>query len=224
MSRKLTALVVDYGGVLTNSLRDTMGAWMEADRIDPVRYRAVMREWLSDGAESNLAHELERGNISAADFERQFAAVLAREDGSIPDPEGLLRRMFAGFRTEDGMIGVVRRARAAGVKTALLSNSWGNTYDQDQLAELFDVAVISGEVGMRKPEPEIYRLTARRLGVEPAECVFVDDLTPNVRGAVAVGMVGVHHVDTETTRGELEALFDVPLGPPNAAPHGERPA
>jgi epoxide hydrolase-like predicted phosphatase len=208
MSRKLTALVVDYGGVLTNSLQETMGAWFEQDRIDPVRYRAVMREWLSSDAEQNLAHDLERGTISAADFEKRFAAVLAREDGSIPDPEGLLRRMFAGFRTEEGMIGVVRRARASGLKTGLLSNSWGNTYDQDQLDELFDEAVISGEVGLRKPEPEIYRLAARRLGVAPEECVFVDDLRPNVRGAVEVGMVGVHHVDTETTLAELEALFD----------------
>jgi epoxide hydrolase-like predicted phosphatase len=211
MSRKLTALVVDYGGVLTNSLQDTMGAWMAADRIDPVRYREVMREWLSDKADRNIAQDLERGTISAAEFERQFAAVLAREDGSIPDAEGLLARMFSGFVTAEGMIGVVRRARAAGLKTAMLSNSWGNTYDQDQLAELFDVAVISGEVGLRKPEPEIYRLTAERLGVPTRECVFVDDLPPNVRGAVAVGMVGVHHVDTETTVTELEALFDVEL-------------
>lgn len=211
MGRKLTALVVDYGGVLTNSLRDSMTGWMEADRIDPVRYRAVMREWLSDEAGANIAHDLERGTISSADFERKFAEVLAREDGSIPDPDGLLRRMFAGFRTEEDMIGVVRRVHASGLKTALLSNSWGNTYDQDQLAGLFDVSVISGEVGLRKPEPEIYRLTATRLGVPPEECVFVDDLPPNVRGAVAVGMVGVHHVDTETTRTELEALFDLTL-------------
>jgi epoxide hydrolase-like predicted phosphatase len=211
MSRKLTALVVDYGGVLTSSLGDTMGAWMEADRIDPVRYRAVMREWLSDKADRNIAQDLERGTIDAAEFERQFAQVLAREDGSIPDPDGLLRRMFAGFVTEEGMVGVVRRARAAGVKTALLSNSWGNTYDKEQLDELFDAAVISGEVGLRKPEPEIYRLTAERLGVPTQECVFVDDLAPNIRGAVAVGMVGVHHVDTETTRTELEALFDLQL-------------
>jgi epoxide hydrolase-like predicted phosphatase len=209
---KLTALVVDYGGVLTNSLRETMGSWMSAERIDPQRYGAIMREWLAEGGpEDNLAHRLEKGTIDPAEFERQFATVLAREDGSIPDAEGLLRRMFAGFRTAEGMVGVVRRARAAGLRTALLSNSWGNTYDREQLEELFEVSVISGEVGLRKPEPAIYRLTAERLGVEPAQCVFVDDLPPNVRGAVAVGMVGVHHVDTETTVTELEALFDVPL-------------
>jgi len=211
MTSKLTALVVDYGGVLTNSLRETMGSWMAAERIDPERFAATMREWLAGGAEANIAHELERGAISPAEFERRFVRLLVREDGSIPDPEGLLRRMFAGFRDDEGMVGVVRRARAAGLKTALLSNSWGNEYDEDLLAELFDTTVISGEVGLRKPEPEIYRLTASRLGVPPGQCVFVDDLAPNIRGAVEVGMVGVHHIDTETTVTELEALFDVPL-------------
>jgi epoxide hydrolase-like predicted phosphatase len=211
MTSKLTALVVDYGGVLTNSLRETMGDWMAAERIDPQRYSATMREWLAAGAEANIAHQLETGAITPAEFERQFARLLVREDGSIPDPEGLLQRMFAGFRDDDGMIGVVRRARAAGLRTAMLSNSWGNQYDQELLAELFDTAVISGEVGLRKPEPEIYRLVASRLGVLPAQCVFVDDLAPNVRGAVAVGLVGVHHLDTETTVTELEALFGLPL-------------
>jgi epoxide hydrolase-like predicted phosphatase len=211
MTGRLTALVVDYGGVLTNPLRETVGAWMSAERIDPERYTGLMREWLAAGAEANIAHQLERGTISPQEFERRFAGLLAREDGSIPDPEGLLRRMFAGFRDDEDMVGVVARARAAGLRTALLSNSWGNEYDREMLDRLFDTSVISGEVGLRKPEPEIYRLTASRLGVAPAQCVFVDDLAPNVRGAVAVGMVGVHHIDTETTVAELEALFEVAL-------------
>jgi putative hydrolase of the HAD superfamily len=71
--------------------------------------------------------------------------------------------------------------------------------------------VISGEVGLRKPQPEIYRLAADRLGHRTDECVFVDDLAPNVRGAAAAGMVGVHHRDVEATVAELEALFGLPL-------------
>ena len=108
------------------------------------------------------------------------------------------------------MVGVLRRARAAGLQTALLSNSWANDYPP-ALAELFDVMVISGEVGLRKPDPEIYRLTVARLGVEPGECVFVDDLSPNVRGAAAVGMVGVLHTDPAATVTELELVLGVPL-------------
>jgi HAD superfamily hydrolase (TIGR01509 family) len=71
--------------------------------------------------------------------------------------------------------------------------------------------VISGEVGMRKPEAEIYLHAARVLGVAPAACVFVDDLGPNVRAAVAVGMIGVRHRDVQTTIEELAAIFDKPF-------------
>jgi putative hydrolase of the HAD superfamily len=119
--------------------------------------------------------------------------------------------MFAGFRSEPVMHDVLRHARAAGIATALLSNSWGLDYPREGWDELFDVVVISGEVGMRKPEPGIYLRAAADLGLPPQRCVVVDDLTPNVRGAVAVGMVGVHHTDPEQTVVELEALFGVPL-------------
>ena len=109
------------------------------------------------------------------------------------------------------MFDVVRRVRAAGLKTALLSNSWGLDYDRDDWHRLFDVTVISGEVGMRKPEPEIYLHTAAALDIAPPQCVFVDDLGPNVKGAVSVGMVGVRHVTARQTIEELEALFGIDL-------------
>jgi epoxide hydrolase-like predicted phosphatase len=106
---------------------------------------------------------------------------------------------------------VLRQAKAAGLSTALLSNSWGLDYPREQWDELFDVVVISGEVGMRKPEARIYQLAAERLGVAPEACVFVDDLAPNIRGAQAVGMVGVHHVTPQQTIEELEALLGITL-------------
>jgi epoxide hydrolase-like predicted phosphatase len=109
------------------------------------------------------------------------------------------------------MHGVVRRVREAGYKTALLSNSWGMDYPREGWTELFDVTVISGEVGMRKPDPDIYQLCAEQLELPPQACVFVDDLSPNVRGAVAVGMVGVLHRTYDETVVELEALFGLEL-------------
>jgi epoxide hydrolase-like predicted phosphatase len=113
------------------------------------------------------------------------------------------------------MVDAVRAAKVHGLGTALLSNSWGLGYDRADWAALFDVVVISGEVGLRKPEPAIYRLAAERLGARPEECVFVDDLAHNVRGAAAAGMVGVHHTSVEMTLSELEALFGVPLRAPD---------
>ncbi|MCU1673760.1 MAG: HAD-superfamily hydrolase, subfamily variant 3 [Frankiales bacterium] len=202
------ALVVDYGGVLTNSLAETMGGWLAADGIDPHAFRRAMRDLLgAETAAENPVHALERGEIEIPDFERQLAEHLLSTDGSPVQPDGLLARMFSGFRAADDMVGVVRRARQRGLKTALLSNSWGMDYPREGWDELFDVTVISGEVGMRKPDPEIYLLCAQRLGLPPQGCVFVDDLSPNVRGAAAVGMVGVLHQSYEQTVVELEVLL-----------------
>jgi putative hydrolase of the HAD superfamily len=105
----------------------------------------------------------------------------------------------------------VKHAKRAGFATALLSNSWGNDYPRDEWDVMFDVVVISGEVGMRKPEHEIFTLTADKLGVPPAQCVFVDDLLPNITAAAEVGMTGVHHISQHQTVEELETLFEVPL-------------
>jgi putative hydrolase of the HAD superfamily len=201
------ALVVDYGGVLTTSMADAMARGFAETGIDPVHFGALMREWMSDSTGHNPVHALERGEIGVAEIEHAIAGRLADLGAVRPDP-GFVATLFRGFEAlAGGMVGIVQRARAQGVRTALLSNSWGFEYDRTDWEELFDAVVISGEVGMRKPEPQIYRVVADRLGVDPTECVFVDDLRPNIRGAVAVGMIGVHHVDLDTTAGELAVLF-----------------
>jgi epoxide hydrolase-like predicted phosphatase len=213
---ELQALVVDWGGVLTSSLQDTMTSWCDADSIDYDGFRRAMKEWLGTSYDSDVAvnpvHALERGELEVPDFERELAARLRTHDGGPVEAAGLLSRMFAGFDPQPPIADAVRRAKAAGRSTALLSNSWGNDYPREGWEEMFDVVVISGEVGMRKPDPEIYRLTADRLGLDPKVCVFVDDLMPNVRGAVDVGMVGVHHVTPQQTLAELTALFGVSFG------------
>jgi epoxide hydrolase-like predicted phosphatase len=212
----LRALIVDYGGVLTSPLQDSMRSWCEDDEIDLSALRRVMREWLgaSYGAEAdaNPMHALERGEIAIPDFERELARRLTTHDGRPVEPAGLLSRMFAGFQRQQPMFDVVRRARGHGLKTALLSNSWGMDYPRDEWDEIFDTVVISGEVGMRKPEPGIYHHTANRLGLAPKQCVFVDDLRPNVTGAAGVGMVGVTFVTAEQAIEELEQLFGLDLG------------
>lgn len=212
---ELKALIVDYGGVLTSPLQNTTDSWLDSDGIDPESFRQAMRDWLglsygTDAADSPV-HALERGEVEVPDFERELASRLATVDGRPVEAEGLLTRMFAGFGWEPQMAEALRHARAAGLATALLSNSWGLDYPREIWGDLFDVVVISGEVGMRKPEARIFHLTAQRLGLAPQACVFVDDLAPNVRGAAAVGMVGVHHVTPQQTIEELEALFGIRL-------------
>ena len=98
------------------------------------------------------------------------------------------------------MLDLIRSLRRAGLRTALLSNSWGNDdYPRHLFPELFDVVVISAEVGMRKPEERIFRHTAALLGLEPQECVFIDDVEANVAAAQAVGLVGLPHREPART-------------------------
>lgn len=124
---------------------------------------------------------------------------------------GVLTDLDDGFGgDEPPMFSVTRAARAAGIRTAMLSNADGG-FEQPEWAELFDAIVVSGAVGVAKPDPEVYSLTARRLDVPARQCVFVDDLRSNVDGAVAVGMVGVHHRSARGTVEELEVLFGLSL-------------
>lgn len=215
MAAELNGLLVDYGGVLTNPLPEIMGRWLQAGEIDRDRFVDLTRRWFADDAGHNPVHDLETGRISVAEFERRLAAELLDGTGAGPAGSdrtaGMLSRMFAGMRIEPSMMDVVRTARTAGIRTGLLSNSWGLDYPRDGWEALFDAVVISGEVGLRKPDPAIYALAAERLGLPPERIVFVDDLAANVRGAVEAGMVGVRHTDAATTVEELEILLGASL-------------
>ncbi|WP_283138447.1 HAD family hydrolase [Rhizohabitans arisaemae] len=208
----MKGVLIDWGGVLTTSLSDAIKGWIIGERIDPVHYREVMTELIMGAyqlgaVDGNPVHALERGELPIADFERDLAARLRTLDGLPPSPDGLLERMFAGFHPVPAMYDMLRTARAAGVRTCLLSNSWADHYDRSGWEECFDAVVISGEVGMRKPEERIFRYAVETLGLEPPECVFIDDILPNVEAARAVGIVGLHHVEPEQTLAEVRARF-----------------
>lgn len=204
------ALVVDYGGVLTSRLGDSLDDWCKADGLDRALVDGVVAGMYRE--DGGIVHRLEMGTIEVDDFAVQFIARLVDAGASPIEPQGLMGRMFHTFAEDVSMTGAVLAARAAGFKTALLSNSWGNDYPRETWEALFDVTVISGEVGMRKPNADIYLHTAAALGLEPGECVFVDDLAHNIRGAAAVGMVGVHHTSAVTTIAELETLLGLEIG------------
>ena len=213
---ELRGIITDWGGVLTTPILTTVRTWIEADGIDWVSYRDVMRPWVSQAYDSdgqpNPIHALERGECSGAEFEQILAARLFRVDGTAVVAEGLLRRMFAASLPVPAMYDTIRTLRAAGFGTALLSNSWGcEEYPRADFPGLFDTVVLSGEVGMRKPEKEIFLHAAETLGLAPAECVFIDDMQANVAAAQACGMAGVLHTETATTARTLQDLLGVPL-------------
>lgn len=207
-------MIFDWGGVITTPIIDTVMAWLEADGIDRDSYTAAMRIWVRqaygpDQAESPI-HALERGEISDSEFEEILAGELMGVDGGPVPAAGLLRRMFAGSTMQAEMLDLVRELRHSGLRTALLSNSWGTRYGypREVLDELFDDAVISGQVGMRKPEERIFRLAADRLGLAPAECAFVDDIEGNIVAARALGFAVVHHTAAATTKAQLAELLE----------------
>ncbi len=203
------AVITDWGGVLTPPLDETIAAWLAADRIDAERYRVVMRGWVRqayDGAGTNPIHGLEDGSLPTGEFERLLAAELLTVEGGPVAAAGLLTRMFGAFAPVEPMYAALRAVRAAGARTALLSNSWGNVYPRDLFAGVFDEVVISCEVGLRKPDERIFRHTLDLLGSQAAECVFIDDIDHNVRAAEALGLHGVHHTSADSTIAELRGL------------------
>ncbi|MER6943251.1 HAD family phosphatase [Nonomuraea sp. NPDC000554] len=210
----VAGVLIDWGGVLTTNLSDSLGRWIAADRIDDAHYRAVMRELVSHaygGGKENLVHALERGEIDGPTFERDLAARLLTLDGVPPVAEGLLERMFAGFERVDAMYQMLCDIRKNGIKTCLLSNSWSDVYPRDGWDEAFDAIVISGEVGMRKPEPRIFYHALDQVRLPGEACVFIDDIEANIVAARAIGIAGIHHQDPDTTIGELESLLQLPL-------------
>jgi putative hydrolase of the HAD superfamily len=200
----IRALIVDFGGVLTTSIWPAFAAFCAAEGLAPDTVRELFR---SDPEALRLLRGLETGELTEAEFEAGFAELLG-----LADADGLIGRMFAALEPDEPMVGAVRAAREQGVRTGLISNSWGlGIYDRAP-TDLFDAVVISGEVGLHKPQPEIYRLACERLGVEPSGAVFVDDLRENCAGAEAVGMTAVLHRETGETLASLQQLLGISLG------------
>jgi putative hydrolase of the HAD superfamily len=197
----LKAAVFDFGGVLTVPVSRAVMTWLAREGIEVNGYRTVMSQWVFDRSiGTSPSFRLETGELPGPEFERMLAAKLLMNDGSPVLAEGLLTRMFADMTVDDAMITLVRDLRAAGLRTGMLSNSWGNKYPEDLVAEIFDVSVISGEVGIAKPDPAIYHLLLERLAIPAESVAFVDDIGHNVEAAQGVGIVSVLHTDPAATR------------------------
>jgi len=201
---KKTGLLVDFGGVLTTNVFDSFRSFCETEGLDPDALVGLFR---GNPDALALLRAVETGAISEAEFAERFGAMLELEDTA-----GLVDRMFAGMQPDEAMVDAVRRAKREGIRTGLISNSLGEgRYDRSAFPELFDGVVISGEEGMHKPNPEIYELGAERIGLTPAECVFVDDLRENCEGAEAVGMTAILHRGAQTTLPRVEELLAIEL-------------
>lgn len=201
------AVFFDYGGVLTGPIASSFAAFEREHGIDSGRsFELLVAASRSSGGGPIGA--LERGEMTVERFDATLRTMLA-DAGYTPPPEGsLLDGLFAGMAPAGRLWEVAAQARAAGVVTGLLSNSWGTEmYPWDRIERHFDVAVVSGQVGLRKPDPAIYRLAMERAGIVPSACAFVDDLERNVEVARELGMHGIHHVGDDLATSQSVAAF-----------------
>jgi epoxide hydrolase-like predicted phosphatase len=194
------AVLLDWGGVMTGDLFSSFAAFCTQEGLDPGSLANLFRR---DRDARALLVDFECGRIDETDFEPRLAAFLG-----VADDDGLIDRLMAGAQLDAEMVEGVRALRGRGVRTAMVSNSWGiRRYPRGLLAELFDAVVISGQEGFRKPDPRMYELGARRVGAPPAACAFVDDLEFNLEPARELGMAVVHHRCAGDTLAELDRLL-----------------
>jgi putative hydrolase of the HAD superfamily len=218
MSAAIEVVVSDFGGVLTTPLNETLAALQEQDGIEPNSIRtALLRLAERDGA--HPLFELECGRMTERDFLGRLGAQLGEDLGRDVEMHAFAERYFGHLRANEAMLGFLRELRERGYRLAILTNNvreweaqWRAMLPVD---ELFELVVDSAFVGMRKPDPAIYRLTCERLGVAPGACLFVDDVEVNCTAAAGLGMTAVWFRDSAQAIAEMRtALGDGQLSEP----------
>lgn len=196
------ALIVDYGGVLTNPLHAVMRDFCRAEALpDDALVELFTRD--PDGRAAFAA--VERAAITQVEWERRTAALLG-----VPAKD-LLRRVMATLRPAPEMLETVEAARRAGYATACLTNSFGlepyDPYEPWKLHERFDLVVISEQEKLRKPEIEIYRRTLERLKLPAEACLYLDDIEANLAPARELGMTAWLVEDPQASARQVAALL-----------------
>lgn len=203
---RIRGLILDFAGVLTADPRPMHQAWCLAEGLDAEAWRNT----LNDHPEGRrLYTALEVGEIDQATWNEGTAALLGRH----VDPVNLMGRAWSSVPVARRMVALARAARTAGLRLALLSNSFGldpfDPYRHAGIWDLFDVHVVSEIVGLAKPNPAIYQLALERMGLAGEECVFVDDHPVNLPPAADLGITTVLARDEDAAVAALESL----LGP-----------
>ncbi len=194
-------LILDFGGVVTTDFYGGLSAFCVREGLGPDAFVQAIRT----SAEGRAALKaVERGELPQREFERVLGRLLGVDDA------GLLARALADIQPRPEIVDLAARARAAGIRVAILSNSLGtgdhDIYADYRLDSQFDAVVISDRVGLRKPGPEIYQLTASLIGLPPSECLFVDDTERNLPPARDLGMGTLLFTGAAEEISEIERL------------------
>ncbi len=209
--RQLRAVIFDFGGVLTTS----PGALM-AERAAEAGHKLgdVLHLMMGplDVDTSHPWHRIERGEITFDEMSDAMGSLFAAAGLPQPVRPPSTEEMAAAVAPVDEMLELVRAVRTAGLRTAILTNNirewnWRGIVNADALV---DVIVDSCEVGLRKPDEAIYRLTMERLGIDdPADCVYLDDFAWNISPAQSIGMHAIHVSDHATAIAEVRSLLNM---------------
>jgi epoxide hydrolase-like predicted phosphatase len=206
------AVLWDYGGVFTASPFVALDAYARSQDVEPEVFGAVMFGSYDEDTD-HVWHRLERGEVSFVDALTQIQRAAA-EAGFRFDTGEVFSMLVSDQRDRTMVVEAVRHVRTKGLLTALVTNNireYGTTWrTQLPLDELFDAVVDSSEVGLRKPDPAIFRTALDLIGVPDARrAVFLDDFAGNVAAACALGMHGILVGDDPTPAlDELLALVE----------------
>lgn len=213
--RRPRAVIFDLGGVVLGSPLHAIAAY---ERELGVADGAFNRMVIANGT-LGAWHRLERGEVPLGE---QFFAALDRELERAGLPLRaleLMARVARAGQPRPEMLGAIDRLRAAGLLVAALTNNWAregiDDDDEDalhpDLRDRFHHVVESRRVGLRKPDPAIYELACRLIGIMPAEAVFLDDIGTNLKSARALGMTTIKVDEPRAALRELELVVGLPL-------------
>ena len=196
------AVLFDIGGVVVDSPLHTIARYERDNGIPEGFLNSVVRDTGPTGAWSRM----ERGELTSAEFCAHFDAECSARGHLLP-AAAVLERIALENKPRPAMTEALKRLRANGLITAALTNNWksdGEASDRHGLRPLFDHFIESSVVGLRKPDPAIYRLAFAQLGIPGERIVFLDDIGANLKAARELGMTTIKVLDAEQALRELE--------------------
>jgi putative hydrolase of the HAD superfamily len=200
----LRAVLWDFGGVITSSPFEAFRRYEDREGLPADFIRSVN----ATDPDANAWARLERNEITPEVFDAEFARESAALGHAVPGRDVLA--LLAG-EIRPTMVEALDAVRRAGFATACLTNNvagpGGRSPDIEAVMARFDAVVESSRVGTRKPEPGFYAIACRELGVEPEQCVFLDDLGVNLKPAAAMGMTTIKVVDPAEALSQLWAVL-----------------
>ena len=205
----ISAVIFDLGGVVLDSPLDVFVAYETELGIPP---HTVNRNIVAAG-HTGAWSRLERGELTMIEFYAAFDEEMAAR-GLHVSGAAIMQRLADSTAIRPAAVSAIRKLRASGFKVAALTNNWAND-DQGAKMEVlraeFDAFIESTVVGLRKPDPRIYQLACARLGVEPAQAAFLDDIGLNLKAARALGMVTIKVASLPEALTELSVVTGVAL-------------